>query len=121
VTVLLSSHLLGEVQQICDTVTIINHGRVVTTGPVDEVLQSQSTGALAVGVADAPRALDVLVTAGFAARIQDGHILVDRVEDGAVVARALADAQLYPSWLMPQQVDLEQAFLAITADEEGVA
>lgn len=117
VTVLLSSHLLGEVQQICDTVTIINHGRVVTTGPVDEVLQSQSTGALAVGIADAPRALEVLVAAGFSARVEDGRILVDRVDDGAVVARALADAQLYPSWLMPQQVDLEQAFLAITADE----
>ena len=37
------------------------------------------------------------------------------------MAKALADAQLYPSWLMPQQVDLEQAFLAITADEgDGV-
>ena len=117
VTVLLSSHLLGEVQQICDTVTIINHGRVVTAGPVDEVLQSQSTGALAVGIADAARALEVLVAAGFSAHLQDGRILVDRVDDGAVVARALADAQLYPSWLMPQQVDLEQAFLAITADE----
>lgn len=118
VTVLLSSHLLGEVQQVCDTVTIINHGRVVTTGPVDEVLQSQSTGALAVGIADAERALEVLVTAGFSAHIQDGRILVDRIDDGAVVARALAAAQLYPSWLMPQQVDLEQAFLAITSDEE---
>ena len=60
----------------------------------------------------------MLVTAGFSAHLQDGRILVDRVDDGAVVARALADAQLYPSWLMPQQVDLEQAFLAITADEE---
>jgi ABC-2 type transport system ATP-binding protein len=117
VTVLLSSHLLGEVQQICDTVTIINHGRVVTAGAVDEVLQSQSTGALAVGITDAPRALEVLVAAGFSAHLQDGRILVDRVEDGAVVAKALADAQLYPSWLMPQQVDLEEAFLAITADE----
>ncbi len=118
VTVLLSSHLLGEVQQICDTVTIINHGRVVTAGPVGAVLQSQSTGTLAIGIADAPRALDVLVASGFSAHIQDGRILVERVEDGAVVAKALADAQLYPSWLMPQQVDLEQAFLAITADEE---
>lgn len=119
VTVLLSSHLLGEVQQICDTVTIINHGRVVTTGPVDEVLQSQSTGALTVGIADAARALEVLVAAGFSAHLQDGRILVEQVDDGAVVARALAAAQLYPSWLMPQQVDLEQAFLAITADEGG--
>jgi len=117
VTVLLSSHLLGEVQQICDTVTIINHGRVVATGPVDEVLQSQSTGALAVGIADAPRALEVLDAAGFSAQIQDGRILVEQVDDGAVVARALADAGLYPSWLMPQQVDLEQAFLAITSDQ----
>jgi ABC-2 type transport system ATP-binding protein len=117
ITVLLSSHLLGEVQQICDTVTIINHGRVVTGGPVDEVLQSQSTGAFTVGIADAPRALEVLQAAGFAADLQDGRILVERVEDGAVVARALADAQLYPSSLMPQRVDLEQAFLAITADE----
>lgn len=117
VTVLLSSHLLGEVQQICDTVTIINRGRVVTTGPVDEVLQSQSTGALAVGITDAPRALEVLVAAGFSAHIEDGRILVERVDDGAAVARALAEARLYPSWLMPQQVDLEQAFLAITTDE----
>jgi ABC-2 type transport system ATP-binding protein len=117
VTVLLSSHLLGEVQQICDTVTIINHGRVVATGPVDEVLQSQSTGALAVGIADAPRALEVLIAAGFSAHMHDGRILVERVDDGAGVARALADARLYPSWLMPQQVDLEQAFLAITSDQ----
>lgn len=117
VTVLLSSHLLGEVQQICDTVTIINHGRVVTAGPVDEVLQSQSTGTLAVGISDAPRALEALVTAGFSAHIQEGRILVEGVEDGAVVAKSLAEARLYPSWLMPQQVDLEQAFLAITSDD----
>lgn len=120
VTVLLSSHLLGEVQQICDTVTIINRGRVVTAGPVDDVLRSQSTGALAVGIQDAARAVDVLAAAGFAARIDEGMVLVDRVDDGALVVRALASSDLYPSWLMPQQVDLEQAFLAITADgEEG--
>jgi ABC-2 type transport system ATP-binding protein len=118
VTVLLSSHLLGEVQQICDTVTIINRGRVVTTGAVDEVLKSQSTGALAIGIADASRAIVVLTTAGFTARIDDGRVVVDGIDDGAVVVRALAASELFPSWVMPQQVDLEQAFLAITADEE---
>ena len=59
----------------------------------------------------------MLVAAGFSAHLQDGRILVEQVDDGAVVARALADAGLYPSWLMPQQVDLEQAFLAITSDQ----
>lgn len=117
VTVLLSSHLLGEVQQICDTVTIVNHGKMVASGPVAEVLQSRSSGAMAVGVADASRALSVLTGAGFTAHLADGRIVVDGVNDGAGVAEALATQGLYPSWLMPVQVDLEQAFLEITGDE----
>ncbi len=117
VTVLLSSHLLGEVQQICDTVTIVNHGKMVASGPVAEVLQSRSSGAMAVGVADASRALSVLTGAGFTAHLADGRIVVDGVSDGAGVAEALATQGLYPSWLMPVQVDLEQAFLEITGDE----
>lgn len=120
VTVLLSSHLLGEVQQICDTVTIVNHGRVVVAGPVADVLQSRSSGAIAVGVSDAGRALAILTEAGFSAAIEDGRIIVDGVADGAVIVESLAAHQLYPSWLMPVQVDLEQAFLELT-DEEGGA
>ncbi|MCZ3386016.1 MAG: ATP-binding cassette domain-containing protein [Actinomycetia bacterium] len=117
VTVLLSSHLLGEVQQICDTVTIVNHGRVVTTGAVADVLRSRSSGAIAVGVSDVQRSLSVLGEAGFTAALQEGRIIVDGVADGAVIAEALAAHQLYPSWLMPVQVDLEQAFLELTDDE----
>ena len=37
-TVVLSSHILGEVQLICDSVTIISRGRRVAAGPVAEVL-----------------------------------------------------------------------------------
>src|SRR4051812_10811225 len=118
VTVLLSSHLLGEVQQICDIVTIVNRGRVVTVGAVDDVLQSQSTNSVAVGVADAERALGVLQAAGYASRLEDGRIIVDDAPDGAAVVKALALHEMYPSWVMPVQVDLEEAFLALTADPE---
>ncbi len=52
VTVLVSSHLLGEVQQICDHVTIVNHGKLVTSGRVTDVLAARSTGAVSVGIAD---------------------------------------------------------------------
>jgi ABC-2 type transport system ATP-binding protein len=117
VTVLLSSHLLGEVQQICDTVTIINRGKVVTSGEVSDVLRSQSSGAVAIGMADGTRGREVLVASGFSARLDDDRLVVDGVSDGADVVRALAAAGLYPSWLMPVQVDLEQAFLALTEDE----
>ena len=116
VTVLLSSHLLGEVQQICDTVTIVNRGRVITTGAVADVLQARSTGAIGVGISDADGALRVLQSDGFTARIEDGSIIVDGVDDGAVIVRSLSTHDRYPSWLMPVQVDLEQVFLELTAD-----
>ena len=117
VTVLLSSHLLGEVQQVCDTVTIINRGRVVVAGDVSEVLQSQSSGAVAIGMTDGAQGLAVLQAAGFTARLDEGRIVVDGITDGADALRVLAAADLYPSWLTPIQVDLEEAFLALTEEE----
>ena len=117
VTVLLSSHMLGEVQQVSDTVTIINRGRVVVAGDVSEVLQSQSSGAVAIGMTDGAQGLAVLQAAGFTARLDEGRIVVDGITDGADALRALAAADLYPSWLTPIQVDLEEAFLALTEEE----
>ncbi|HEX5018227.1 MAG TPA: ABC transporter ATP-binding protein, partial [Actinomycetes bacterium] len=117
VTVLLSSHLLGEVQQICDTVTIVNRGKVVTAGAVADVLAARSTGAIGVGIADAAAVLPLLQSDGFEARLENETIYVDGVPDGASIARALARHDRFPSWLMPVQVDLEQAFLELTQDE----
>src|SRR5438552_3134351 len=39
-TVLFSSHLLGEVEQVADHVTMISHGRIVLSGPLDEIKES---------------------------------------------------------------------------------
>ena len=113
-TVFLSSHLLSEVQQICDTVTIVAHGRYVAGGPVADVLASQSTNTLRLGITDAPRALTVLREAGHHATDDGQGIVVQDVADGAVVNRLLAQHDLYASWLMPEQVDLEDAFLRLT-------
>src|SRR6185312_11571990 len=62
-TVLLSSHILGEIQLICDSVTIISLGRRVAFGPVDEVLAQHSSGAVRVrleAVSDLPTATEAL-------------------------------------------------------------
>jgi ABC-2 type transport system ATP-binding protein len=114
VTVFLSSHLLAEVQQICDDVTILARGRYIAGGRVSDVLAAQATGAVRVGIADSPRAAAVLRDAGFHVTDDGQGLLVDEVPDGSVVVRALADHQLYVSWLMPVQADLEQAFLTLT-------
>ena len=116
-TVLLSSHLLNEVQQICDHVTIVSHGRRVTAGSVAEVLATHTGTAVRLGVADAPSAVQVLVAAGFAARDEGGlGVVVDNAPDPALVTKTLADHQRYVSWLQPQQADLEEVFLQLTTD-----
>jgi len=121
VTVLLSSHLLGEVQQICDTVTIVNHGRVIAGGAVADVLQSRSTGTISLGITDAPAALKDLQAAGLSARLEGETLYVDGIEDGAQIVQVLAQRNRYPSWLLPVQVDLEQVFLDLTQDEGSAA
>ena len=121
VTVLLSSHLLGEVQQVCDHVTIVNHGRLVTSGLVAEVLAAQSTGAVSVGISDSAGAAQVLSAAGFKVRHDATGLFVDQVPDGSAVTRALAEQGRYVSKLMPVQVDLEQVFLELTSDGEAAS
>jgi ABC-2 type transport system ATP-binding protein len=117
VTVMLSSHLLGEVQQICDTVTIVNKGRMVANGSVHDVLSQASTRSVVVGIADGAGALAVLTAAGFTARVGPDGLTVDGVDDGSVVTQALAETGRFVSWIMPVQVDLEQAFLDLTSDQ----
>ena len=59
----------------------------------------------------------MLRAAGFSVRNDAAGLFVDAVDDGSHVVRTLADQGRYVSWLMPVQVDLEQAFLELTADE----
>ena len=59
-TVLVSSHILGEVEQVADSVSIIGHGRLLASGPVADVIGQQSVTSVRVGVADADAAERVL-------------------------------------------------------------
>ncbi|MDQ7906620.1 ATP-binding cassette domain-containing protein [Phytohabitans sp. ZYX-F-186] len=116
-TVVLSSHILGEVQQICDSVTIISLGRRVASGPVAEVLAQHSGGGVVVrleSAADLPKAAQVLVAAGARVDLKPDHLLVTGVEKPAWVTRTLAGHDLYVSELAPVTVDLESVFLELT-------
>jgi ABC-2 type transport system ATP-binding protein len=116
-TVVLSSHILGEVQQICDSVTIISLGRRVASGPVSEVLAKHSGGGVVVrleAATDLPTAAQVLVAAGARVDVKPDHLLVTGVEKPAWVTRTLAGRDLYVSELAPVTVDLESVFLELT-------
>ena len=118
-TVFVSSHLLGEVQQTCDTVAIIARGRAVASGPVREVLAAGRRSRLVVRVDDLERGASVLCDAGIPAAVRAETIRVG-LDPGEAprVTRALADAGLYLSELRSDEADLESVFLELTRDPE---
>jgi len=125
VTVLVSSHLLAEVQLMCDRVTIINRGKLIVDGTLDEVLAA--TGAadghlVKVDPAESDAAVAALSAAGFAASSsQPGAIAVDGGRAGADITRALAGQGIYLSELRGSGADLESVFLTLTEGESGDA
>jgi ABC-2 type transport system ATP-binding protein len=117
-TVVLSSHILGEVQLICDSVTIISRGRRVAAGPVADVLAQHSGGGVRVrleAAADLSPAMGALCAAGAKVTPHPDHLVVTNVDKPAWVTRTLAEQGLYVSELSPVTVDLEGVFLELTA------
>jgi ABC-2 type transport system ATP-binding protein len=116
-TVVLSSHILAEVQQVCDSVTIISRGRRVAAGPVAQVLASQDRGEFRVRVSEPVRAATILVEAGATVRSADDHLIVSDLTDPAWVTRTLAAHDLWVAELTPLRPDLESVFLQLTTND----
>jgi ABC-2 type transport system ATP-binding protein len=117
-TVFVSSHILGEVRQICDRVAILSRGRCVAAGAVDDVLAAGGSAGLMVRVEDPGGSEAVLRDAGFeVARVGETLRVTAPAEEAARVTKALAERGLYLSELRPEEADLEDVFLRLT--EEG--
>ena len=114
VTVLLSSHILAEVQQVCTSATIIGNGRLLASGKVDDLLGASTT--YRVVVPDPPGALRVLEAAGLAVTISpvDGTLVVES-DQPARITELLAAQGIWLTELTPLRADLETFFLQLTA------
>ena len=116
-TVLVSSHILDEVEQVADTVSIIGHGRLLASGRVADVIGDQTATSLRIGVADPIAAQRILTDSGLVVRHDGGLLVVDGFSDGAEITRRLAAHDLFVNELIPVRADLESVFLELTADE----
>ena len=115
VTVLLSSHILAEVQQVCDSVTIIGNGRLLASGTVDDLMAT--TGAYRV-VADDPAGAARLLQAQGMSTTADGSALTVQTErPGTDISRVLGEGRVWLHELTPLRADLESVFLDLTADD----
>jgi ABC-type multidrug transport system ATPase subunit len=114
-TVLLSSHLLGEVQQICDRVGIISEGRMVAEHDVEELRGQRELVIRAKPMSDARTVLHGVVGAD-AVHLYDDTLRVKVApERAAEVNRALVEAGIAVSELRITERALEDVFFELTA------
>jgi ABC-2 type transport system ATP-binding protein len=118
-TVFLSSHLLSEVEHVCDSVAIVARGRMVTAGTVADVLASSRPATMVVTVRDLDGGAATLNRAGLTAAVDSDRITVSVDPNQAEsITRALVADGHYPTELRAVETTLEDAFFALT-DELG--
>jgi ABC-2 type transport system ATP-binding protein len=112
-TILVSSHILSELEQVVDSVTIIARGKLLASGTLAEIT-GHHTSTVRVHVDDLARAASVLTAAGLAVTPDADGLIVGGASDPASVTKALADVGLYVRELTRIGGDLESVFLDIT-------
>jgi ABC-2 type transport system ATP-binding protein len=124
-TIVLSSHLLDEVEKTCDHVAIVDQGIVVAQGSIAE-LRGEGGRVVLVEVDEPARAIALLAAHAAVERVQDdGGLLQVTLRDGddgvPELNRNLVEAGFAVRRLEPQQASLEQRFLEITTRLENAA
>jgi ABC-2 type transport system ATP-binding protein len=134
-TVLLSTHILSEVEAVCDRVLVIHEGKLVASGPLEELGRGSSRGAVELVSGDPARALEVLndhelverarSIAGAPMRIEvtlaeadaDDEEAVGRASEALVVALTRAEVPIRE--LSPKRASLEEVFEKLTREDES--
>jgi ABC-2 type transport system ATP-binding protein len=114
-TVFVSSHVLAEVQQLCDRVAIVDQGRLVRVAPVAELIGGH--GEFVLSLPDPPAALALVREQpwGASARLEDGALVAPSPSGrGRDLVRFLAQAGCWPESIDERQQDLEEVFLRLT-------
>lgn len=115
-TVLLSSHLLGEVEQVCDRIGIIHQGRLLREERMSEL---RGTGRIRIVATPADQAETVLRQQPGVEGVEaaDGVLLVTTApENAAALNRALVGAGVEVAEMTTASRSLEEAFMALTGE-----
>jgi ABC-2 type transport system ATP-binding protein len=120
-TVLLSSHLMTEVEQICDRVGVISRGALVGEGTVDDLRGRETLWVRAEPLEDAERLLAALRAVERVARIDGGLRIAADPAAAAEINRTLVEAGIAVGELRPERASLEKVFLELTNDAKEAA
>ena len=120
-TVLISSHLLGEMEQMVNRVGIINHGKTLFDGSLQE-LRKHSQGDLNLRVLDVLKAMPILREKGLPTVQKDGVLTLPPMPDFrlAEIVQELADSGAGVVELIRHTKSLEDIFLSLTQSAQEV-
>ncbi len=117
-TVLISSHLLGEMEQMVEQVGIIDHGHILFEGPLTE-LQRHSRGNVTLRLLDPAKAAPILRANGLTAHSDSCVVTLPPLQDAllADLVQKLAAGGAGIVELTPHTKTLEEIFLSLTSEE----
>ena len=117
-TVLISSHLLGEMEQMVEQVGIIDHGHILFEGPLTE-LQRHSRGNVTLRLLDPTKAAPILRANGLTAHSDSCVVTLPPLRDSllADLVQKLAAVGAGVVELTPHTKTLEEIFLSLTSEE----
>ena len=121
-TILVSSHLLAEIQAACDRLVIIKQGALVFEGLTKDLLSHSETGVMATPEHpdDAEKLAKLLATNGFDASLEDGTVHIPgETELTPVINRMAFENQITLRELRADVEDLEDVFLRLTHEERA--
>lgn len=114
-SVLLSSHLLNEVQQVCDRIAVLNKGRVVAQGRVDELLSAKKPS-VRLKVSDPAKTAQMLSSLPGVEKVEvnSNYVFASGV-DSQDLMNYLVQNQIIPQEVTLQKTDLESLFMDLTS------
>ncbi len=121
-TVVVSSHLLSEIEAACDTLAVIRYGELLFSGPLDELVgqAGECIETVPEFPGDIGRLGELLSSKGWKTTVHDQGVCVSTpASQAADVNRAAAEAGITLSALRPQSASLEEVFLRMTGEDSG--
>jgi len=124
-SVIISTHILPEVEMVCDHVQIIDKGKLVFNGAIDVLKKQRIGNKLMIAMRNPPSADEMLKLAGIVeAESLPGNLMRVRFADDAAPAEAIVQAAVANNWglyqIDPDQTSLEDVFVQLTFQEQAV-
>ena len=115
-TVFISSHLMSEMAQTADHLLVIGRGRILTAGPVNDVIASATTDRVRVASPQATQLAELMASRNLAAQPVAPNVLETTATTAATIGELAAQGGIVLHELTTIRASLEEAYMTLTSD-----